>query len=39
MGGNFLTVQNKTSATKSKQRSLGFFWFVEKVVLVRKNFD
>jgi len=38
-GSNFLTAQNKTSATKSKQRSLGFFWFVEEIVLVRKNFD
>ncbi|KAA3377369.1 hypothetical protein F1906_12875, partial [Akkermansia muciniphila] len=28
------SAQNKTSATKSKQRSLGLFWFVKKIVLV-----
>ena len=33
------SAQNKTSATKSKQRSLGLFWFVKKIVLVRKSFD
>ena len=34
-----IQAQNKTSATKSKQRSLGLFWFVKKIVLVRKSFD
>ena len=33
------SAQNKTSATKSKQRSLGLFWFVKEIVLVRKSFD